>query len=258
MTVSAVFSSQEELSNEMLFRRDLAACARLSREQEDACIERARAGDADARHALIESLLVYVRWRAGKYAVCWRTEGRYRMEYLDLVQVGSVVLLEALDKALVHPCPVGYLMKAIAGGMVRYCLQYGTLIKTLQGPQGKFLPLLEVESYDLPAEGELGADGHSVGELIEVPAETTQPERDYTGLYAAVDELTERQREVIEQHYGLGCAPEDLFVISCRIRERQGKPYCRNASGAYSAHGAAIKALRRRLGDDWLEEKVAV
>src|SRR5712692_281986 len=102
----------EILSNEERYHCDIDGIPCPTFEEEQGLIKRARAGDTDAREALVLSCLGYVKTVARKYAVICAAWGKKRIEYLDLVQVGNLTLLECFDKAIVHPCPYGYLKRA--------------------------------------------------------------------------------------------------------------------------------------------------
>ncbi|GER88384.1 hypothetical protein KDW_25460 [Dictyobacter vulcani] len=243
------------LTNEEQYRRDVAnlidenfsGTERLSLDQEKILIQRARVADSLARSELIEYCLSSVTWMARKYAEICHCNGRRRVEYLDLVQIGNLTLVECLDKALAHTNPIGYLKRAALGEIVKHCMRHGSLITSPQERGGKVLPMMQVDSYDVLLVNHSGSEGTYLRDLLEVPNEAPRSERDFTPLYAALDTLTPGQREVIKRHYGVDCAAEDLFTISCSMRAAQGKPFNRNANDAYSAHKGGIASLGRKL-----------
>ena len=85
------------------------AFPRLTREQEGALIERARAGE-DVRDQVILSLQQRVHALAAKYA---RPEEQE--EFCDLVNSANVALLKSYTRALSSPNPYAYLLRTAFG-----------------------------------------------------------------------------------------------------------------------------------------------
>ena len=235
----------ELLTVEQQYHSDIAALPRLTLEEEKCLIERSMLGNTDAREQIILSCLGYVRAVARKYRVICAANGRNLVEYLDLIQIGNLTLVECLDKALEHPNPFGYLKRAASGEIVKYCMKHGSSITSPSERGGKILPMKDVASLEKPLIP--GEENFTLASTLEVPPTSTQDEKDYTTLYSVIETLTPKQRDAITRHYGLGCASEDLFTISCAIREAEGKPFKDSANEAYSAHKAGLKALQKRL-----------
>jgi DNA-directed RNA polymerase specialized sigma24 family protein len=241
------------LTMEGQFHADLTfVSSLLPQEEEVSVVERARQGETEARDALLLMQLPYVRVVARKYAAISSESGHHRLEYLDLIQVGSLALVEHLDQALEHPNPCGYLCRCAAGAIIRYCRKYASLVVTLQGPKGHYLPTFETESLDAPrmtGDGEeytLAAVLASTDDLDQEPAQ----ERDYTPLYRSLDDLSDACSFVVKRHYGFRCAPESLVSVSNALREYQGKPakaVTHSANDAYRYHARALTQLRERL-----------
>lgn len=239
-----VQASGEPMTSEELFRRDIGSILYLTREEEQALIEQARAGDENACHDLVLSCLPYVKKVAEKYATLCAACGRKRIEYLDLVQIGCLTVLECLNKALAHPNPCGYLRRAAFGEIVKYCGKHASLITSPSERGGKLLPIQDVESLDAPLPGnEYG----TLSDIIPECSDQRPPDLEYTVLYKAIETLPAKQQEVIVHHYGIECAPEDLFTLSCRWREVQGKPFKNSANEAYRVHTQALAAMRKKL-----------
>ena len=243
LSQTALYS--EILSNEERYHQDVAAIACPTGEEELSLIQRARAGDADARETLVLSCLRYAKTVARKYVAMCAACRKKRIEYLDLVQVGNLALLECFDKAIVHPNPYGYLKRAASGEIVKYCLKHASLITSPSERGGTILPMVEVESLDAPFPH---VEGLTLGETVAAPSETQVGERrDFSPLHRTLETLTSKQHEVIVKHYGIECAPRDLFTISCEMRQAEGKPFKDSANVAYSIHTFALRALRRKL-----------
>ena len=88
-------SSQTEiLTNAQQYRYELSLLLRLTPEEERALRDQAREGDEQARDRLIENCLSYVAYIASRYK-------RYvhHDDYLDLVGVGNLAIVEHIEKA---------------------------------------------------------------------------------------------------------------------------------------------------------------
>ncbi len=242
--------SQIELYGELLtveqqYHHDIADIPRMTMEEEERLIVRARSGDTDAKEHIILSCLGYVQAVARKYTVMCAANGRHLVEYLDLIQVGNLTLVKCSDKALDHPSPFGYLKRAASGEIVKYCMKHGTSITCPSERGGKILPMKDVSSLEQPLTPE--TQELTLADTLEAPPVVAQEEKDYTMLYSTLETLTPKQRDVIVRHYGLGCASEDLFTISCAIRHADGKPFKDSANEAYGPHKRALTTLQKQL-----------
>ena len=92
---------------------------RLTPEQEQALIQRARAGD-DVRDQIILALQRRISALAAKYA---RPEEQE--DFSDLVNSANVALLKRYQKALNHPSPFAYLLRTAQSTMIDYYRGYG-------------------------------------------------------------------------------------------------------------------------------------
>src|SRR5450755_3085030 len=108
--------SQTELYGELLdskqqFRKDIAHIQPLSDEQQIALLERVRSGDMQARAEMIVSFLPLLNAYAYSLLRSYRANGymAYRLEHGDLVQVGSLAILEKFERALEADNPFAWL-----------------------------------------------------------------------------------------------------------------------------------------------------
>lgn len=235
---SAIEPDEEVLHDEDQYRRDVAGCVQLSREQQQALVERARAGDSQAREAIILACYPYSEAVARKYArtYAWASA---RLDALDLMQEGITRAMECLDKALAHPHPFGYLWKAIHGVIVTYCQRWCSPIKAVETHEGSFLPGVVVLSLDVP----LSSNPDEVlANVIEDTSLSAFAERDFTLLYEAIETLVPRQRDAVTRYYGIGCAPEpyEAIGVSWGIENRPG-----SYASTYERRG--VVALRNQL-----------
>ena len=95
---------------EELYRSEVRQLPRLTAEDEQELVRRARAGDADARSDLITSCLNYVGFMAARYKYYVNHD-----DYLDLVGIGNLAVVEHLDRSLLRDNPCAYLR-----GVVKY------------------------------------------------------------------------------------------------------------------------------------------
>jgi RNA polymerase sigma factor (sigma-70 family) len=237
----------ELLTNEEAYSKDVGEHPRLSDEEEERLVAQARLGNKQARETLILDALSYVMKVAHKYARICGAHGRWRVEYLDLVQVGNVTLVECMDKALAHACPAGYLRRAALGEIVKYCMKHGSPIASPSQRGGHILPMKEVESLDKPLGPGNEEDAHTLADLLVATEPEKRSERDFSTLYQALAGLTEKQRYVVTHHYGLDGAPQDLFTLSCEMRAQAGKPFKDSANEAYDVCERALNRLRDLL-----------
>ena len=84
---------------------------------------RARLGDEQAWQRLIESSLQYVASIAWRY-VCYVRQD----DYLDLVSVGNLAVVEGIAKALTATKPGAYLRGMARQAIRRYCLARSSLV----------------------------------------------------------------------------------------------------------------------------------
>ena len=196
------------LTSVQIYRRELYREERLTYEEEQELITKARAGDRIAREDIITGCLRYVLKIAAHYR-----KFLVRDDIGDLIGLGNLALIENLDKALNRENPFGYLQGCAKLTIIRYCSEQ------------KASDLHSIEDFCLPAK-----------EAISV----TKPS--YSWLYQAVERLNTLQREIVYAHYGLGDRPkESLYQISLRMsRSKKG-------SYAYNAMYRALRKLRSEL-----------
>ena len=112
-----VLTSLEQYRSEVLRLPHLTASEERDLEQ------RARLGDEQARQQLIESSLQYVAGVTWRY-VCYVRQD----DYLDLVSVGNMAVVEGIAKALTATRPGAYLRGMARHAIRRYCLARSSLI----------------------------------------------------------------------------------------------------------------------------------
>ena len=200
------------------------------RSEEAALVGRARQGDQQAKDELIQNCLRYVSVVASRY-VCYVQHE----EYLDLVSIGNLAVVECLEKALSVANPVAYLNGVARLAIRSYCYKHSQLITQVKGK-----PFVRVESLEAP----LGKGEGCLADRLCVPVpEPQQPTADFSALYEAISSLTPKQRYVVLRHFGLdGDAPESMVTLSQRLST--SKP---NRMLARNRYNLAIRSLRRRL-----------
>lgn len=111
------------LTSRELYHNEVMSIQRLSLTEERDLVSIARQGDATARNRLLESCLNYVAAVAWSY-VCYLTTD----DYLDIVGIGNLTLVEYLDRALTMANPPAYLRKTAKWEMFRYSYYRSKLI----------------------------------------------------------------------------------------------------------------------------------
>jgi DNA-directed RNA polymerase specialized sigma subunit len=207
--------------------RDIAEYSylvRLPKDLEIDLAERASNGDADARELIILSGLAYVVKVASKY---FHTLATHHDEFLDIVSVGHLELVEMIDIALTKQNPFSYLNMRAKFAIRDHCYYSSDIIARPEGMERKKVVSLDVLQskfdFDPP-----------------IPEETALPDVNdvnYEALYEAIGELTERQREVLIRHYGLFGQPEEQLPDINRIAVSGGRNLM------------ALKNLRKKLAD---------
>jgi RNA polymerase sigma factor (sigma-70 family) len=198
---------------------------RLTPEQEQELIKRAHAGE-DVRNQVILSLQRRVSTLAAKYARPDEQE-----EYCDLVNSANVALLKQYTRALKSPNPYAYLWRVAQSTMINFYHGYG---EHTQRERVSLLSLDESHNEDGVALIDLLSSEQNVGPSSSLNDATS------TLLHQAIAALPEKQRIVIERHYGFGQTPQSLNTLK------------KGLSSKYH-HGKALAALRASLVEQFPE-----
>src|SRR5260370_38333091 len=135
--------SQDVPTTKELYRREVRVLPVLTRVEEQDIVRGARKGDADARTALIQSCLNYVGFMAA-----WHARYVYHDEYLDLVGIGNVAVVEHVDEALTRENPCAYLRGCAKFAIIYYCFNRSSLIPTpWQAKQKIYVASLDTAMY---------------------------------------------------------------------------------------------------------------
>jgi hypothetical protein len=105
------------------YRSEVLRLPRLTDSEERDLEQRARLGDEQARQLLIESSLQYVARIAWRYLCYVRQD-----DYLDLVSVGNLAVVEGITKALTTTKPCAYLRAVAWYAIRRYSLAHSSLV----------------------------------------------------------------------------------------------------------------------------------
>ncbi len=200
---------------------------RLTKEQERALVDRALAGE-DVREQVILSLQRRVHTLAANYA---RPEGQE--DFCDLVNSANVALLKSYTQALSASNPYAYLLRTARSTMINYFYGYG------EYTQRERVPVLSLDTN-------YHEDGMSLPDLLsteQTVEQTSLPkEATFAILRQAVAALSEKQRLVIERHYGFGHVPQSLHAIKKGLSPRSS----RSIDVRYQ-HTKALTSLRTLL-----------
>lgn len=197
----------------------------LPKEQEDMLVEQARNGSQDAKETLILSGLAYVIRVAYTYFLTLAT---HHDDFLDLIAIGNLALVEMIDTALTKQRPLIYLLTCAKFAIHHHCYYCSDLITRARNAERKTVRSLDVlldSDVDLPASEESSEEGGTNSVL-------------YGALYEAISELTERQREAVVRHHGLFGQSEEQFTDI-----HQGLEVAANR------YRQALRRLRKKLAD---------
>jgi DNA-directed RNA polymerase specialized sigma24 family protein len=212
----------ELLTGEEQYRSITKRLPRFTREQEAELVLRARTGDPVAREELITSCLNYVGFIAN-----WYARYVYHDEYLDLVGIGNLVIVENLEKALAKDNPCGYLRKMVKAVVLNYCITHASLVTRPTYSKPTYTNSLDTPVY--------------ANTLTQEPVVVAESP-DYSWLYQALERLPKAYREVLTRHYGLYNSPVESLYEMSRKMSRSVK-----GSVAYLTEYRALRLLRQIL-----------
>jgi RNA polymerase sigma factor (sigma-70 family) len=226
-----------------LFRHDVIHQPKVNlwpKEQLDELVQKAREGDQEARDLLILSCLSFVFYRGWRYK-----DDIFHDDPMDLVSIGSLALVESLEKALYADNPIKYLISQAAYAIQHYVFHESPMIRR-DKHRNVVTPVASLDQ-------ELGHTDLTyldvIGILQEVDLFSKAEEEEetddllYAPLYQAIDRLTKKQRTVVMRHFGLDSAPETLADI--------GRSLSIRPESAWKLWRLAQKRLRKFLGDQY-------
>src|SRR5579859_5649572 len=194
------------LTSEQQYRLEVGQLPRLTDEQERAIIERARSGDRQARDEVINICLPLILPVASRFVRQVR-----HADFLDLVQMGNLTVIEWLDRALQKDRPIAYLVSAVYTRFIRYLGMSDSLVsKKCCSDYGQ--EYVEVLSLDLPPSTEHELGWADLLEELPVVERLGLPAENWDRLYEAVASLCGLQRLVIERAFGLDGRPEEKIA----------------------------------------------
>jgi RNA polymerase sigma factor (sigma-70 family) len=228
---------QIEPTSYALFRHDVLNQPKVNlwpKEEQEALFEKARRGDKEARELLLLSCLSYIFYRG------WRYKDEIRHDDpMDLVSIGNVAMVEALDKALYADNPIKYLISQGAYAIAHYVFHDSPMIKR-DKHRNVVTPVdsldTELGQTELTYHGVLGTTDEAdlFSDMEEAQGEI------YAELYQALDRLTKKQRYVVDKHFGLDDAPMPLAEIGRMMGIRP--------ESAWKTWKLAQRRLRKLLG----------
>ena len=210
------FESENALLD--MYCQEIARYKTLSETKERVVIERMRKGDMAARKMLIESYLRLVVNMANN------PKFRHQAEVLDLIQEGNIGLIKAVD--CFDPATgnsfVAFAMECIKNRMILFLKKRYEELLTLDSKVAE-----NDEEYicevDLVVD-EANVLGDASYEIVE--DEMINAEREQH-LYAQIDRLPNREREVVQLLYGLGIGDamslQEVAMMVGLSKERVGQ-----------------------------------
>jgi RNA polymerase sigma factor (sigma-70 family) len=230
----------EILTNEQAYSHDLSEVVVLNGDEEQQFLVQARKGDERAKEVLLLSLACQVRKAATRIYRYVRASDpdAYRIEYLDLVQVGNEALFTKWENALSKESPISYLVGNAVWCMRNYAHRYARAIASPPNSHNHLdTPSLDA-SFDDQTENSLE---ETLAE--KAPVSPTYTDDQLEGLHDALARMvTSQQRNWLIRLYGLyGHAPETGSEIA------RADKVC--ASLVCVQRSSAIKRLRNVLID---------
>jgi RNA polymerase sigma factor (sigma-70 family) len=199
--------SLHDLTARTLYDAEIAHLPERSRAEVEALIDRARQGDKDAREAFILSCLPHA---LGVARFIYYDRRLLHDDLLDLAQVGSLRMLEQLDKALSTSAPAAFIRGIARRAILDYCVYHSGLIDKPEYSL-KVLEKLNphpatVESLDAPLHTEKGQRIRI--DMLSAPVAQPEPdekqqEKRYDALYKAIHTLPRDQQSALVRLYGL-------------------------------------------------------
>src|SRR5712691_6351880 len=207
----------------------------LSEEREQALIARARSGDQAAHDEMLLWVLSPVKRFAARYYLAFSWEASASVSPDDLVSEATVRMLERWPAALAASNPFAYLLSVAYATIRRTMVQERSPIRTPYTPGERPIP---VKSLDAPLDADSDDTLLDILPVADDTASAPYDEPDYSLLYQAAARLSERERAVIAEWYGLyETAPASMEIILAQIG--------RTGMGSYKA--SALMKLYRLL-----------
>ncbi len=229
----AIQTSSLDVVTAPLSETDFVSLRNLSPEREQALIERARSGEQAAREELLLWVLSPVKRYAARYYLAFSWEAPGSVSPDDLVSEATVRMLERLPAALSASNPFAYLMSVAYGTIRRTMSLARSPIRTPYTPGER---PIRVKSLDAPLDAESDDTLLDVIQAFDTSSAAQASEQDATPLYEAAARLSERERAVIAEWYGLyETAPASMEAILTQIG--------RTGMGQYKA-SALLKLYR--------------
>jgi RNA polymerase sigma factor (sigma-70 family) len=232
---------QIEPTSYALFRHDVLNQPKVnmwSQAEKDALFEKARRGDTEARELLIRSCLSFIFYRGWRYK-----DDIHHDDPMDLVSIGNVAMVEALDKALDADNPIKYLISQGAYAIAHYVFHDSPMIKR-DKHRNVVTPVASLDAElgqtELTYNDVLGVTNEA--DLFSDVEEEEAEDEPYAELYQALDRLTKKQRYVVTKHFGLDDAPIPLADI--------GRMMSIRPESAWKTWKMAQRRLRKLLGAD--------
>jgi RNA polymerase sigma factor (sigma-70 family) len=228
---------QIEPTSFALFRHDVLNQPKVNlwpKEEQEALFEKARRGDKEARELLLLSCLSFIFYRG------WRYKDEIRHDDpMDLVSIGNVAMVEALDKALYADKPIKYLISQGAYAIAHYVFHDSPMIKR-DAYRNMVTPVTSLDAESSQTELTYNDVLGMTDEVdLYLDREEAQDEP-YAELYQALEHLTEKQRYVVTKYFGLDDAPAPITEVGRRMGI--------HPSGVWRHWTTARERLRKLLG----------
>lgn len=209
-----------ELENSILdlYCHEVARYKKLSDKEECEIIERMSQGDMVAREMLIQSYLRLV------VSMAKNPKYRHQAEVLDLIQEGNIGLIKAADcfDAFLGYSFAGFATECIRNRMLLFVNKKYEELLVLDTPAFEDSEEYVTEADRVVDEANiLGDASYRIAEYVMMEEERRQM------LYAAIEKLPRRDREVIQLLYGVGVRDamslQEVAMLLGVTKERVGQ-----------------------------------
>ena len=203
MLTADELSHFDDISGSALYRAEVHTIPLMSREEQPAYIEAARAGDTEAKHALLLNCLNWVMWKA--HAVHFEYEPSHS-DVMDLVGHANVEMMEYLPQALRSEDPVRYLMSTAALAMKRYVFYKDPMVQRPRDNTHRHIypTTMSGDDGELPLFGVLPADNMP---LISAETRERESRKKHQPVYQAIEELPGAWQRSLLTFFGLTDQP---------------------------------------------------
>jgi len=200
-------SHQEPLlTSREQYRSELQRFPLMSREEQHIVEAAAKAGDEQAKERLMYQVMRYANYLAFRYSSTYLTED----DYLDLVQIANLTIIEKFDKGLATREPIGYLCVTARYAIINYSMYHSRLINVPKQdgePREAAPQIVSINALDKDTIESLLEETNLTTDEEQAAADTL-----FGPLKEAFEALNPNYQETINRHLGINGHAAERFV----------------------------------------------